>query len=296
MMPAVRSGHPDHRWWVMPAFLVAGSLLMGVFLDAQIRLEAMQSDRGAGYRLLYLPNGRYLKTVSLGFSQLWADVIYLWSIQFYSEEGRAAKGEYLEHIFGSVLAELDPHYLDPYLTGALIMSMEAGEVELALRLLDKGLENNPENWILAADAGFYAYLQLHDYERAEAYFGRAVEMPGAPPVLARLRAGMAAKRGAKQEAYLAWLEIYETSDDDYVRIISFRHVHDLKIELDVERLQSEVAAYRERTGRYPERLEILVESGRLPMIPTDPQQLPYLYNPDTGRVSCATPFALKRGV
>ena len=43
-------------------------------------------------------------------------------------------------------------------------------------------------------------------------------------------------------------------------------------------------------------LEILVESGRLPNIPTAPQQLPYLYDAETGRVSCITPFALKRGV
>lgn len=296
MMEFVTSARTDRRWWAVPAFLVAGSLLVGVFMDAQIRLEASQAGRGAGYRLLYLPNGKYLRAVSLGYQQVMADVIYLWSIQFYSEDRGAEQGEYLEHIYGSVLAELDPYYLDPYLTGAMIMALEANDVEMALRLLDRGMKNNPDSWILAADAGFYAYLQLHDFQRAEAYFRRAVEIPGSPPVLERLRAGMAEKRGARREAYLAWLEIYETAEDDFTRTISFRHVHDLKIELDIERLQAEVADYRRRNGRYPESLEVLVETGRLPAIPTDPQQLPYLYDAETGRVSCVTPFALKRGV
>jgi tetratricopeptide (TPR) repeat protein len=296
MMEVIKSRQPDRKWWALPAFLVAGSLLVGAFLDAQIRLEMTQSGRGAGYRLLYLPNGKYLKTVSLGFSEVMADVIYLWSIQFYSGERRAEHAEYLEHIYGSVLAELDPHYLDPYLTGAMIMALEGNDVEMALRLLDLGMANNPDSWILAADAGFYAFLQLGDFERAEAYFRRAVDIPGAPQVLARMSAGMADKRGAKRDAYLAWLEIYETADDDYTRTISFRHVHDLKIELDVERLQFEVTDFRRRNGRFPDSLEILVESGRLPSIPTDPQQLPYLYDAETGRVSCITPYALKRGV
>lgn len=284
------------NWWAVPLFLMAWIVLGCGFLDAQIRMDLLNAGKGKGFRLLYLPNGKYLKMVSLGFSPLLADLIYLWSIQYFSDPGSIQKREYLEHIYGSVIAELDPHYLDPYLTGALIMAMEMGEVEMALRLLDRGMKNNPDSWILAADAGFYAYLQLKDFQRAESYFQRALEIEGAPPILSRLRAGMMEKRGAKKDAYLTWLEIYETSQDDYIRNVSFRHVHDLKIEIDLEQLQNTIAIYRERVGEFPDRLDRLVESGWMKSLPTDPRELPYLYDPGTGRVSCATPFALKRGI
>ncbi|MBI4161841.1 MAG: hypothetical protein HY509_05270 [Acidobacteria bacterium] len=297
MRPEAPAAAPaDRRWWALPAFVAAGALGAGVFLDAQVRLDSLQAGRGAGYRLLYLPNGKYLKAISLGFSQLWADAIYLWSIQFYSEGERAGRAEYLEHIFAGVLAELDPHYLDPYMTGALIMAMEAGDAPMALRLLDLGLRNNPDSWLLAADAGFYAYLELRDYDRAEAYFRRAAGIRGAPRVLGRLVAGMADRRGAKAEAYRTWLEIYENAEDDYTRRISFLHVHDLKIDLDLERLRTAIGAYRERHGGFPDDLGRLVETGWLPSLPTDPRQLPYRYDPGTGRVTCATPFALKSRV
>jgi len=62
-----------------------------------------------------------------------------------------------------VISELDPRYIDPYLIGALIMSAEAHQDEMALRLLDKGIAANPTEWILPFDAGFLCYDHLHDY-------------------------------------------------------------------------------------------------------------------------------------
>src|SRR5881397_516312 len=70
---------------------------------------------------------------------------------------------YLEQIYGQVITELDPHYLDPYLIGALIMNAEARKPEMALALLDRGIARNPDQWILAFEAGFLCYNDLKDY-------------------------------------------------------------------------------------------------------------------------------------
>ena len=71
-------------------------------------------------------------------------------------------------------------YVDPYLVGAMIMSMEANDDEMALRLQDKGIAANPDEWILAFNAGFLCYDRLKDYPRAVHYFELAVESPGCP--------------------------------------------------------------------------------------------------------------------
>ena len=274
-------------------FLAAAASL-GMFLGAQIRIDSLFADRGAGYRLLYLPSGKYLKIASLGFSQLWADVIYLWSIQFYSEPMNGEGRDYLQHIFGDVLAGLDPHFLDPYLTGALTMASEAGDVQMALKLLEKGMDNNPASWILPADAGFYAYLNLHDLDLARAYFRRAMEIPGAPPVLSRLHAGMLGKLGDDNQAHRAWLEIYQQAQDDYTRQIAYRHVHDLKIDLDLSVIRRQVAGYQADRRGFPASLNALVRTGRLAALPVDPGGLAYRYDPPTGRVWCDTPYELRR--
>ena len=65
-----------------------------------------------------------------------------------------------------MIAELDPHYIDPYLVGSMIMSVEAGRNDLALKLLDDGIARNPREWILPFSAGFLCYNTLHDYARA----------------------------------------------------------------------------------------------------------------------------------
>ena len=119
---------------------------------------ARLDDRGPeGRALLYLPNGRHLRTMSLGHAPLAADLLYLWAIQYYSDYQRADRFRFVEHVFGTVIADLDPRYVDPYWLGAMILTAEAGDLEGGLRVLDKGFERNPDAWVLAYLAGFECY-------------------------------------------------------------------------------------------------------------------------------------------
>jgi len=45
--------------------------------------------------LLYLPNGKYLRVLSLGQAPVVADVVYLWAIQYYSDYDRADRYRYV---------------------------------------------------------------------------------------------------------------------------------------------------------------------------------------------------------
>ncbi len=259
-------------------------------------LERMRVERPASAQVLYLPSGKYLKMASLGFPELMADAIYIWSIQYYSNYEAADRFRYLEHIYGSVISELDPHYIDPYLIGSLIMSVEAHEYEMALRLLDKGIAANPDEWILSFEAGFLCYHTLRDDARAALYFEQALRAPGAPPVIKRLRAEMYRMMGDRAASLRYWREVYETAGegDEYVRSVAWRHVHDLTIEVETETLGRAVAAFRARTGSNPASLDALVAAGLLERVPLDPDGTPYLYNRSTGEVSSGSRFELNR--
>ena len=272
---------PTRRRRALMALCGLTCLLLAVLVQGRM-------DEGKGRRpihpLLYLPSGKYLKVMALGFDGLLADVLYLWSIQYYGNLEIKDRYDYLERIYEQVITELDPHYLDPYLVGALIMSSEARNPEMALRLLDKGVRANPDKWIMPFEAGFLCYNDLHDYARAAGYFEKALAIPDVHPLVRRLHAEMYNRAGDKRTSLREWLEIDRTTDDPYVHNVAWNHAHDLKVDVDLADLKDAVGRFRAREGRLPRRMREIVDVGLLPSLPRDPEERDYSYDPGTGEV------------
>ena len=274
--------------------LAMAALAVLVIGLSQAWLTAHPLRRDPAGRLLYLPNGRFLRLASLGHRTLLADLIYLWSIQYYGAYRGQERFAFLDHVYGSVIARLDPRYVDPYLIGSLIMVIEKRDLDGGLRLLDQGMDANPEEWILPYEAGFFAYDLGRDYPRAAAYFERALAIPGAPASVRRLHAEMFNRRGDKERSLELWREVLRDAVDPKIAAVAANHVHDLAIEVDGARLGRALALWKERHGSWPPRLDALVAAGLLPEIPVDPDGRPYVYDPATGSVRSATPFRLRR--
>lgn len=270
----------------LAAAALVGTLAAGAGL-ARARLADLAAPPASGRPLLYLPNGRHLKAGSLGHASLVADAVYLWGIQFYSDYERADRFRYVEHVFGRVIPELDPRYVDPYWIGALILSVEGRDLEGALRILETGFRNNPDRWVLLHLAAWEC-ANAGDPARAAEYFGRAAAVPGAPAQLRRLQAGMEARAGDVEVAIRMWSDLLtDPASDATTRAIAERQVRDLTVKRDVARLEGAIATFRASAGRPPRRLEELVAGGLLPRIPVDPDGNPYAYDPARGVVSSA---------
>jgi len=266
------------------ALLIAvgsGALAVGAGLDRDL------SGRDSSSELLYLPNGKHLKLASLGHASFVADMIYLWAIQYYANYERADRYQYVEHVFSDVIAELDPQYIDAYWVGALILSLEARDLEAALRVLDKGIENNPDSWLLPYLAAWECHSR-GEFGRARSYFDRAYVVPGAPPVVRRLRAGFAKLAGEPREALQLWREISEDPESDPESVaIAERKVKELRVRVDLEELQAAVERFRNDNGHWPQALEVLIRRGYIDFVPEDPEGRPYGYDPASGTVSSA---------
>jgi len=274
------------------ALLALGAF--GAAAASQAALERRQAGRDSAWQILYLPSGRYLKVSSLGFAPLLADFIYLWSIQYYGSYHASVRYDLVEKIYVDVIGELDPLYRDAYTLAALILVAEARDPERALKALEAGMERNPGDWLLPFEAGFIAFNSLRDYERAAAYYARAMVLPDAPPFTRRLHAEMYNKMGDKETSYARWREVYEGAVDESVRQIAYSHVHDLEIEIELALLREKVWEYRQRHAAWPARLQALVREGLLAALPLDPEGLPYLYEATTGDVRSQSKFRLWR--
>lgn len=253
--------------------------------SARARLLDLDRARQGTQELLYLPNGKYLKALSLGHAPLVADFVYLWAIQYYSDYDRKDRFRFVEHVFGNVIAELDPSYTDPYWLGALILSTEAGDVDAGLRVLDRGIALNPSEWVLPYVAGWECH-RVGRFERAAEYFERAAKTPGAPASIVRLEAGMTARAGNMREAIARWREVLsDPRNDEGARAIATRQIRMLSVRADIQDIDAAIVRYREVNGRPPQSLAELVPTGFLKLLPQDPDGKPYLYDPATGTVS-----------
>ena len=268
-----------------PLYAAAAILLLCAAGFLSQGAAARQAADTKSAPLLYLPSGRYLKVAALGFEEILADGLFLWSIQYYSNYAIADRYDYLERIYTDVISELDPHYLDPYLVGAMIMTAEARNPEAALRLLDKGIRNNPGDWILPFEAGYVSYQELKDYARAGSYFERSAAHPEAHPAVKRFHAEMFNRAGDRRTALREWSAIWESSDDPYVRGVAWNHVHDLKVEVDLADLNAAIGRFRDARGRTPARLEEIVSAGLIAALPVDPEGEAYDYAARTGEAS-----------
>lgn len=242
-------------------------------------------------QILYLPAGKYLKPAAFGYDLILADMIYLWSIQYYGDPGFHPRLDYLKHTY-EIITELDPSFLDAYQTGALFMFYEGRNPEGGLALLDRGLERNPDEWIIPADAGYYCIMNLRDYKRAASYFDKATHVPGAPAQARRMVASLLFRSGDRLQAYHIWKDIYDTARKPSIKQVAYHHMHDLKIIVDLDTMQRGIAAFAKEHHKNPLNLNQLLVEGLIGEIPVDPEGNPYQYNAAMGTVSSKTSVTL----
>src|SRR5512135_521995 len=116
-----------------------------VVTAAADRLEAARRS-APPERVLYLPRGQGFQALSLGYNGLAADLVWIRGGLYAGRSLRAheTKYEWLAKIY-QVTTDLDPHWRQPYVWGARLLSALPQDDERALGLLRTGLERNPES-------------------------------------------------------------------------------------------------------------------------------------------------------
>ena len=256
-------------------------------MGLKLHLDTMERQKLPGSSIIYIPTGKYLKFATMGFSNLLADIVYIWAIQYFTRTEIRDRFENLDHIF-SIISELDPRYLDPYEIGSLIALHEAKDFDLAFKILDRGLENNPDQWLFPYEAGHIAQRFMKDYELAREYYGKAMEIETAPAQTRRLFANALYETMDFQKAWETWLEIFQTATDERTKKIASNHLYRVKSAVDTLNLSKAVVEYRARYGHLPDDLDQLVSGGFVAEIPKDMDGKDYVYNPETGEVKPPT--------
>jgi len=277
------------------------SIMLAAVFGLHVDLRSHIEEELYPYRSFFLPDSEYMKVASLGYRNFWADMLFLWQIQYYDYYRKENRYDYLERTF-HVITDLDPKHQEPYVMGALFAFL--GERwDLVYMMADKGLENIPDNHFIAYDAGMYALVSEKNYPRAVHYF-RIAEERNPDDTFLKIIMGKALRiQGSLEQSMAYWQELYERVKDkndqqsNLYRGSALRNMWLTRIKIDQRDVGIAVAEWRKRhEGTSPPSLDALVWEGLLPGAPLDPAGEPYLYDPDEGTIRSESPFDFKSAV
>jgi tetratricopeptide (TPR) repeat protein len=252
-------------------------LLQGSLAQRQMAMPKLQ-------KFTYLPQGEYLRTVVLGFQQIAADLLWIEVIQAMGERTISEEaGHWMAHAF-DVITTLDPRFVRVYQIGGIALTTLVHLPLESNRLLEKGIQHNPETWELSFLLGFNYYFDLHDDRHAAEYIARASLLPGAPPYLAGLAARLYASARAPDVGIEFLEKAYSQISDPNVKKALEQRLKELAVERDLQLLEKAIQLFQVSEGRVPERLQDLVFKGYIGRLPIEPFGGSYLYDPKTQKV------------
>jgi len=275
--------------------IVAGTLLI-VCLTASVLLLRSIDRQRAGATLeevLYISSPTLLKRMSLGYEGLLADVYWTRAVQYFGDKLTRGSDHFdLLAPLLEITTTLDPHLMVAYEYGSNFLAPPipggAGQPERAIKLVEFGIRNNPDQWHLYYDLGFIYYMELADYDKAEKAFADGAKLPKTHQIMPLMAAKMAEHAGNLETARLMWITTYQTTRDPNVKSNAVAHLNALQVDEDVTTLERLASHYHEKTGHFPSTFSDLEAANMLRGIPTDPLGHTYKLMPD-GRVEVREP-------
>jgi len=280
---------PSNRW------LYAG---LAALMAASIAVQLVRDRGWAPFEppnpTMWLQSAKIADKIFLGYKQLVADVYWMRAVVYYGgrrqqQEDAAAQGttsaaKYdLLYPLLELVTTLDPHFKTAYRYGAVFLSDAPpngpGRTDLAVSLLQRGVERDFGRWEYMEDIGFVYYWYVKDFKKAAEWFKRAGEAPGAPAWLGPLAATTLAQGGDRQSSRLLWTQL-ANSDVDWLRKDAQWRLDQLTAMDQIDELNHRIQQYIDREGTRPTDWR---QVG-IAQAPVDPTGTPYRINKETGLI------------
>ncbi len=250
-------------------------------IDAQ--RESLNEERDE----VLLRSRKLVKAMSLEYAPLLADIYWTRAVQYYGNKHMRGQAN-LELLWPllDITTTLDPNLLVAYRFGAMFLSQAApggaGRPDLAVQLIQRGIQANPEYWRLYEDLGFVYYFDLKDYQKASEAFLEGSKSPNAQIWMKVMAARIAAEGESFETSAFLWQDIYNSTADPTIKKNAELHLQLLRVREDCKHLDALADEYAKRYAKRPTRMNELVWAGLLPGVPADPLGFAYIFS-DEGK-------------
>jgi hypothetical protein len=270
----------NSKTWLLWVVLLAGfSGLWKLQQSIDVRRATLHQEEDD----LVLRSGAMLKVMSLEYVPLVADLYWTRVVQYYGgKQARQDSNIALLWPLLDVTTTLDPNLIVAYRFGSTFLSEApprgAGRPDLGIRLIERGIRENPEYWRLYEDLGFIYYFELKDPKRAAEAFLEGSKKPGAMIWMKAFAAKVSEEGETRETSVLLWSEVYHSAASPEIRQNALTHLQLLQAQADCEHLDSLGEEYRKRAGHAPATLRDLVSVGLLRGAAADPLGYVYIFN------------------
>jgi hypothetical protein len=217
--------------WALAALLGAGAWTLADHASRRLPRPHPLEE------LSYYPSGRHLRPATLGHAETAADLAWLRAVQYYGEHRRTdMKFDRMYHVF-EILTSLSPRFIPAYVFGGFALAQEGRDFARAVRLMERGIEENPTSGRLAFELGFLYYVRPggRDLENAALYFEQAARQDDAPPSARRFAAFVRQHAGDLHVAYELWRGVAENSGNRYLREMARREMERIRRAIETGR-------------------------------------------------------------
>ena len=242
------------------------------------RREVLSQERDE----ILLRSGKLMKVMSLEYAPLMADIYWTRVVQYYGNKHSQGKTN-LELLWPllDITTTLDPNLLVAYRFGAVFLAQAApagaGRPDLAVELIKRGIEVNPDYWRLYEDLGFVYYFDLKDYKKASEAFFEGSKKPNAQVWMKVMAAHIAAEGESFSTSFFLWTDIFESASDPSVKKNALIQLQLLKAKEECKQLDELADEYQKRNGKRPTHMAELIRAGLLRGVPKDPAGFAYVF-------------------
>lgn len=201
--------------------LLAVAVLLFTALSTAASLKITHSEaaqrHAAERELLYMPNGKALALVSVGYQAALSHLLWFQTVNYFGKHYASDKNyRWLAHMCDLVttLSPASPHV---YQFCSNMLSWEANTPEQAVKVLDKAIQNLPNDWKFPYLRGVIYLYFLKNNELARGDFVNASRLPNAHPIVKRLAAKTLAQAESPETAIEFLEEMIRNESDSSAR-------------------------------------------------------------------------------
>ena len=234
---------------------------------------------------LMLRSGSMVKRMSLEYAPLMAAIYWTRAVQYFGEKHHL-HDQNLELLWPllDITTTLDPGMMPAYRSGSIFLSdappRGAGQPDLAVKLLERGIKANPEQWRLYQDLGNVYYFDKKDYAKASEAFATGGNLPGALIWMKSMAAKIATEGESLDTSYFLWKQVYDAAKEPQTKDNAEMHLRLIRAQMDCRELDRLAEEYEKQTGSRVTKISELVQAGVLQGIPRDSEGFPYVLGED----------------
>ncbi len=258
--------------------------MLGVW-KLQTKIDAEKDSLHLESEDLTLRSGTMVKRMSLEYAPLMAAIYWTRAVQYFGEKHHL-HDQNLELLWPllDITTTLDPELMPAYRSGSIFLSDSpprgAGQPDLAVKLLERGIKANPGQWRLYQDLGNVYYFDKKDYARASEAFAAGGDLPGAMIWMKSMAAKIASEGESLETSFFLWRQVYNSAKEPQTRDNAMLHMELLQAQMDCRVIDRLAGEYETKTGNRAGKISDLVQPGMLLELPRDSKGFPYVFGED----------------